>query len=166
MKNHFNCVYTINNIHTQEVLYVGSCLKLSKRITNHKYESKTNPDRKLYKYINHYGWNNFEFKVVCENIVVSTDNTHIMRILEEQFRKLYKPQLNTHHCFIENKKEHISKLIKCKYCDSMLQKWNMSRHTKYSCKKKPVIEEVIDIEIEKNHYDDDETKTPSCVDIP
>ena len=158
-----NCIYTINNIHTQEVLYVGSCKKLSKRITNHKYESKKEINRKLYKYINYYGWNNFEFNIVCENIVIPEGNVNIMRLIEEQYRKLLKPKLNSFICIIEDKKAYLKKPTKCKYCDCFIQRWNMPKHVKYHCKK--IHTPIIDDELEKNHYVD-EIKSQEIVDIP
>lgn len=150
-----NCVYSINNIHSKELLYIGSCGKLKKRINNHRSESKIRTDRKLYKYINHYGWNNFEFNILCENIIVPENNKDILRIFEEQYRKIYNPPLNSFMCFIEDKKAHLSKPIKCDFCDKFIQRWNMSKH-KRVCKHKPNMEECEDCEI----------KILNIVDIP
>ena len=138
-----NCVYSINNIHSKELLYIGSCKRLKKRIQNHKSESKIRTTRKLYKYINHYGWNNFEFNILCENIIIPENNKHILRLFEEQYRKAYKPQLNTTVCMIEgDKKKHLAMPIKCIFCDKSIQRWNMSKHLKI-CSKKLQEEQII-----------------------
>lgn len=138
-----NCVYSINNIHSKELLYIGSCKKLKKRIQNHKSESKIRTTRKLYKHINFYGWNNFEFNILCENIIIPENNKHILRLFEEQYRKAYKPILNTFVCMIEgDKKKHLSTPIKCKFCEKSIQRWNMSKHLKI-CHKKLQEEQII-----------------------
>lgn len=59
-------VYFITQIDIDEVIYIGSTtMKIERRISGHKSESKRYPDRKLYRYVSdHGGWSNFTFKVV------------------------------------------------------------------------------------------------------
>lgn len=131
-----NCVYAIINIHTKEYLYIGSCKNMKKRINTHRAESKRAPNRKLYKYINIMGWDNVTFSILCDNVVILEDNENVLRFLEEQYRKLLKPKLNHQICLIEcDYKTHLSTKVKCKYCNSCVQRWNMSNHVHKYCKK-------------------------------
>ena len=157
-----NCVDAIININSEEYLYVGSCKKLKKRITTHKAESKRAPNRKLYKYINFFGWDNVKFKILCDNVVIPEDNDIILRLIEEQYRKLLKPSLNHQICCVESDyKTHLSTKVKCKYCNVFVQRWNMSNHVHKWCKKtiQPDDETLTWVKVEK-------IKTPEISDIP
>ena len=92
------CIYAIVWKYTGEVVYVGSCRRLMKRITNHKHESKLEKNRKIYKHINFFGWDKFYFKVLAENIVIPPKNKNMLRTIEDLYRKSYNPRLNSYKC--------------------------------------------------------------------
>lgn len=97
-------VYKITNTVTKD-FYIGSSKNVKHRWADHLYPStwKNNPNKQLYKDMQKYGVDSFEFQVITE---VKPES---LKEIEQQLIETLKPAYNKYNangCNIEKHKEH------------------------------------------------------------
>ena len=125
------CVYKIKcRDPTITEFYIGSSTNFHRRKITHKSDCNSlnsiKYNYKVYKFIrNNGGFNNWEFEIEqkCEEL-----NKYDLEILEQIYKDLLEPQLNSKQVII-NKKEN------CPQCGLEMLKTSIYQHIKKWCKK-------------------------------
>ena len=86
--------YIIYKLYSKECsdFYIGKTANITSRISNHRYNSNLNINRKLYNVINQYGgFDNWDFDILEQGNIDNASER------EKYYCNLYKPTLNTNH---------------------------------------------------------------------
>ena len=136
IKNKVCGVYKIENTITGD-FYIGSSKDVKKRWAHHKYPSqwKYNPNSPMYKDMQRYGVENFEFTILCE---VESEQ---LKETEQEFIEMLQPTYNQMYAKgldIERRKEYKKeynqsekgKYAKRKYMQSEKGKETIKKHSR------------------------------------
>ena len=115
--------------------YIGStCNPLTKRLSKHKYDSKRQPERSVYKYFNSIKWENVKIILITECYL---DNKEQLLREEDNYIQMYNDNplcLNIKRAFVtkeetkEYNKEYREQQCVC-LCGCAITKRNYKRHT-------------------------------------
>ena len=125
-------IYKITNTVTGD-FYIGSSKDVKRRWREHKWPSKWNecPNNQLYKDMQKYGLDKFEFQVIVE---IEADS---LKVIEQQFIETLKPTYNNYNAngwdferYKESQKEY-NKSDKCKKARKEYYKAHKDEFKKY-----------------------------------
>jgi len=140
-------IYKITCICNTGLLYIGSTINFNRRVNKHKNdcynENKKCYNIKLYKTIREYGFNNFEFSIICKINNISKKEA---LITEQYYIYELKPNLNTYKSYIT---EEEIKQKNQEYRKKNKEKLKEQKH-KYNEKNKEKNKETTKVYREKN----------------
>ena len=126
-------IYKIIN-DVDNLIYVGSTIKsLNIRFSEHKYDAKRSPERKLYKHFAKLGIRHFEIKLIKN---YPCNNRTELDIEEERTKIRLNAQLNTYRAHQtaeqkkEQKKEWSNERLFCAICGKSYTRSHKSEHFK------------------------------------
>jgi hypothetical protein len=121
----------INDI--DKLIYVGSTIEtLNRRFSEHKYEAKRSPERKLYKHFAKLGIDHFEIKLI-KNYPCAGRTA--LEIEEERYKIMLNAQLNTirAHQTAEQRKDQLKEWQAQNYQKNRV-KINLKNNERLFCK--------------------------------